>query len=204
MGTKKISELTELETLSNNDLVAVVDTANEATKKMTAKKLGAATGIPTDAVIGFEGDTIPGGYEETDGKCLIMGRVNTDYFKTATVSYQEDIMLITQNFKKGTGLSIQSDGKFVVGSGVSVVKVSSTVNIQSGNSNIFGIVLYKSSEEKMGVYRAKYSTNYDNYSFANYILEVQQGDTIWVSTYIDVNGNSITVKTGSYITIEEL
>lgn len=66
MGTKKISELTELETLSNNDLVAVVDTANQATKKMTAKKLGAATGIPTNAIIGYDGNTIPSGYEEID------------------------------------------------------------------------------------------------------------------------------------------
>lgn len=67
MSTKKISELQSLEMLSNNDLVPVVDTANEATKKITAKQLGAATGIPTNAVIGYDGNTIPSGYEEVDG-----------------------------------------------------------------------------------------------------------------------------------------
>lgn len=36
MGTKKISELEELETLNDDDLIPIVDSENEATRKMTA------------------------------------------------------------------------------------------------------------------------------------------------------------------------
>lgn len=67
MATKKISELQELETLNNNDLIPVVDTENESTKKVTFRTLGTASSMPTGSIIGYDGDTIPGGYEETDG-----------------------------------------------------------------------------------------------------------------------------------------
>lgn len=204
MGTKKISELTELETLNNNDLVAVVDVANEATKKMTAKKLGAATGIPTDAVIGFEGDTIPGGYEEIDGKALIMGRVDTDYTITSTQNYEDIIIRTTQNIKKGNGISLQNNGEFSIGNGVSLVKISVVLTIQSGSSEVLGLQIYKNSQVLTNTFKYKYGTNFDAYSIANYIIEVQEGDVIFVAAYIDVSGTSLNIKAGTYITIEEL
>lgn len=46
MGTKKISELNETISLNNNDLIPVVDTENEATKKVTVGNLsGAVNGV---------------------------------------------------------------------------------------------------------------------------------------------------------------
>ena len=39
MGTKKISELIEIVELNNNDLMPVVDTTNEATKKISIENL---------------------------------------------------------------------------------------------------------------------------------------------------------------------
>lgn len=65
MGTKKISELQELETLNDNDLIPIVDSENEATKKVTIENFKkimkinvlTVTGIPDSN--GFLSTTIP-------------------------------------------------------------------------------------------------------------------------------------------------
>lgn len=167
-------------------------------------KIKTLIGIPTNGIIGYDGSTIPAGYEEVAGKSVIMGRVDTDYSKTATANWQETDILTTQKIKKGNGISMQSNGQFLIGSGINAVKVSAILNCQSSNNNLFGITLYKNSEKLTGVYNVKYSTSYGFYSIANYPVEVQQGDVIKVKSYIDVNGNSLTVKNGTYITIEEV
>lgn len=85
MATKKISELQELETLNNNDLIPVVDTENESTKKVTFRALGAASSMPTGSIIGYDGNTIPGGYEETTNimKTIWTGNLYTKQSSTS-------------------------------------------------------------------------------------------------------------------------
>lgn len=90
MATKKISELQELETLNNNDLIPVVDIENESTKKVTFRTLGTASSMPTGSIIGYDSDTIPGGYEEaTDYDTgWQTPTLNTEVFETSGVRYR--------------------------------------------------------------------------------------------------------------------
>lgn len=139
-----------------------------------------------------------------DEKSLIMGRVDADYTITSTQNYEDIIIRTTQNIKKGNGISLQNDGKFSIGNGVSLVKISVVLTIQSDSSEVLGLQIYKNSQVLTNTFKYKYGTNFDAYSIANYIIEVQEGDVIFVAAYIDVSGTSLNIKAGTYITIEEL
>lgn len=140
MATKKISELQELETLNNNDLIPVVDTENESTKKVTFRALGAASSMPTGSIIGYDGNTIPGGYEE----------ININSFDTATQSANglmssadktklDNIMRTNQS----TSINLNS-----IPDGIRLINGWSTSTITNLPSNVgWGILIQNSNQD---------------------------------------------------------
>lgn len=83
--------------------------------------------VPTGAVIGFDGSTIPGGFEEVSEKSIITAGINGNLTMT---SMQEYLTLVEQQ-KRGTELSIQN-GNIIIGNGITKVKISANMNYQSG------------------------------------------------------------------------
>lgn len=63
----KISELNEALEADNEDLIPVVDVDENSTKKISVLNLSKKNGVPTGGIMGYDGDTIPSGYEEVDG-----------------------------------------------------------------------------------------------------------------------------------------
>lgn len=70
MANIKISELEEYTKAKDSDLLVIVDTTNNETKKIQAGNLGTGGGdtLPIGAIVEYDGTTVPEGYEKvSDG-----------------------------------------------------------------------------------------------------------------------------------------
>lgn len=162
-------------------------------------------GILEGTIVAYDGDTIPDGYEEVEDKNMIMTEVKSEYSVKASTNYQQDIIKSTLSVKRGTKITLQEDGGFRIGKGINLIKVSTCMSIQTGSTGkLLGLSFFKNTTRLVACYKIKYGTSYDFYDMSNYLIEVAEGDVIYPKTYIDTSGDSIIVKPGTYITIEEV
>lgn len=162
-------------------------------------------GILEGTIVDYDGETVPEGYEEVENKNMIMTEVKSQYNVTASTNYQQDTIKSTLSVKRGTKITLQEDGGFRIGKGINLIKVSTCMNIQTASTNkLLGLSFFKNTARLVTCYKIKYGTSYDFYDMSNYLIEVVEGDVIYPKTYIDVSGDSITIKPGTYITIEEV
>ena len=140
MANIKISELEEYTEAKDSDLLVIVDTTNNETKKIQAGNLGTGGGdtLPIGAIIEYDGTTVPTGYEKVsdgnfsnvystdeqvigkwiNGKPLYEKTITfTDFERNGSDSYKvhniPNIDLAFIDFSKSFG--IQPSGETVVG-----------------------------------------------------------------------------------------
>lgn len=194
MGVK-ISELTEAMAAQNSDEMPIVQ--NGETKKITVETLMSNLQTQLTSL-----------QNQVNDKNAITIGLNADTTTTSTSAYQNiDLSLTKQMAKVGTKLSL-SNGKVLIGAGVSHVLVSGKIQTQGDNS-AYGISIRKNTN--LGVsdgYEGTPGNSWNQLTAPSILIPVVQGDTIKMTIYHNVSGTTKTIKAyngfGTYLTVEAI
>lgn len=105
----------------------------------------------------------------------------------------------------GNGLTVSSTGVVKVGAGISAVKVSYYLNLaNSSNPQVPIVHILKNGSALQQSGASIVGTTNSNFplTIANYIVEVSENDLI--SIEIAGNGNNVTIRGGSFMTVESI
>ena len=149
-------------------------------------------------------------YEKTqnqlnDKNAITIG-LNADTSTTSTSAYQNiDLSLTKEISKVGTKLSL-SDGKVLIGEGVSHVLVSGKIQTQ-GDSSAYGISIRKNTNSGVSDgYEGTPGNSWNQMTAPPILIPVVQGDIIKMTIYHNVSGTTKNVKAyngfGTYLTVE--
>lgn len=121
--------------------------------------------------------------------------LNQDNTKlTSTADYQIVNIPLIQDLKVGDKLSF-TGGKIAIGTGINHVRISGACIIQnSSQANLHGFAIMKNSTEFVSVYKTLSSTSYNDFQIPSAIYKVQEGDTFSMGIYLNIQGNSTTIK----------
>jgi hypothetical protein len=133
-------------------------------------------------------------------KNYIQIRPNTDYSIKATNTV-ETVPLTFKMVKGGNKLTLNSDGTITIGSGVSRIKVSSSITLSalasSGSKNLY----YYLNEETVRYIQTHCTAGAHNIvTISDYYIDVNEGDIFSLRTY-GTAGEKI-LSTRSHLTIE--
>ena len=138
-------------------------------------------------------------------KNIITIGLNADTAVTSSVAYRiVDLNLTKQMSKAGTKLSL-SNGKVLIGAGVSKVLVSAKLQTQ-GDANMYGLSILLNSTEISQNYTTPANASFNQISATPRLLNVSQGNTIKMGVYINVANSTKNVKAYSgnatFLTVE--
>lgn len=113
---------------------------------------------------------------------------------TSTTDYQTLEIPISQDLKIGNRLSC-SNNKVIIGTNVNHIKISGACIIQnSSQANLHGFVVRRNNTELVSDYKTLTSTSYNDFQIPTAIYEVETGDEISIGIYLNMQGNSTTIK----------
>lgn len=138
-------------------------------------------------------------------KNIITIGLNADTAVTSATAYRiVDLNLTKQMAKAGTKLSL-SNGKVLIGAGVSKVLVSGKLQTQ-GDANMYGLSILLNSTEISQNYTTPANASFNQISATPRLLNVSQGNTIKMGVYINVANSTKNVKAYSgnatFLTVE--
>lgn len=193
MGVK-ISELTEAMAAQNTDVMPIVQ--NGETKKITVETL--MSNLQTQ---------LTNLQNQVNDKNAITIGLNADTSTTSTSAYQGiDLSLTKEISKVGTKLSL-SNGKVLIGSGVTKVLVSGKLQTQGDNS-AYGLLIKKNNTEISNNYEGNQGASWSQLTASPILVSVTEGDTIKMSIYHNSSNTTKTVKAyngyGTYLTVEAI
>ena len=192
MGVK-ISELTEAMAAQNTDEMPIVQ--NGETKKITVETL--MSNLQTQ---------LTNLQNQINNKNAITIGLNADTTTTSTSAYQNiDLSLTKQIAKVGTKLSL-SNGKVLIGAGVSHILVSGKIITQGDNSG-YGLSIRKNTNSGVSDgYEGTPGYSWNQITATSILIPVAQGDTIKMTIYHNVSGTTKKIKAyngyGTYLTVE--
>lgn len=191
MGVK-ISELTEAMAAQNTDEMPIVQ--NGETKKINVETL--MSNLQTQ---------LTNLQNQVNDKNAITIGLNADTSTTSTAAYQGiDVNLTKEISKVGTKLSL-SNGKVLIGAGVTKVLVSGKLQTQGDNS-AYGLLIKKNNTEISNNYEGNQGSSWSQLTAAPILISVSENDTIKMSVYHNVSGTTKNVKAysgyGTYLTVE--
>lgn len=105
----------------------------------------------------------------------------------------------------GNGLTVSSTGVIKIGAGISNVKVSYYLNLaNSANPQVPIVHILKNGSNLQQSGASIVGTTSSNFplTVSNYIVEVSENDLI--SIEIAGNGNNVTIRNGSFMTVESI
>lgn len=143
---------------------------------------------------------------QINDKNIITIGLNADTSTTSTSAYQGiDLSLTKEISKVGTKLSL-SNGKVLIGSGVTKVLVSGKIQTQGDNS-AYGISIRKNTNSGVSDgYEGTPGNSWNQLTAPSILIPVVQGDTIKMTIYHNVSGTTKTIKAyngfGTYLTVE--
>lgn len=183
---KKISELNVIASLNESDVLPIVDVSANTTNKVTVAEIGQKVNVKNMITISLSNSNV------------------TDFpIPTAWTYYPLTMTLVDSVV--GNKLSL-SNGGVLIGSGVSKVKVSANLMTKgrTGADYTIGSILLNSTSEKNAYMSGAYSTSqWVNSSISSFILDVQEGDVIYLGVGASSTGNvDIAGKTFTYMTVE--
>lgn len=193
MGVK-ISELTEAMAAQNTDEMPIVQ--NGETKKINVETL--MSNLQTQ---------LTNLQNQVNDKNAITIGLNADTSTTSTAAYQGiDLSLTKEISKVGTKLSL-SNGKVLIGSGVTKVLVSGKLQTQGDNS-AYGLLIKKNNTEISNNYEGNQGASWSQLTASPILVSVTEGDTIKMSVYHNVTNTTKNIKAysgyGTYLTIEAI
>ena len=142
---------------------------------------------------------------QINDKNIITIGLNTDTSTTSTSAYQGiDLSLTKEISKVGTKLSL-SNGKVLIGSGVTKVLVSGKLQTQGDNS-AYGLLIKKNNTEISNNYEGNQGASWSQLTASPILASVTEGDTIKMSVYHNVTNATKNIKAysgyGTYLTVE--
>lgn len=194
MGVK-ISELAEAMAAQNTDEMPIVQ--NGETKKINVETL--MSNLQTQ---------LTNLQNQVNDKNAITIGLNADTTTTSTSAYQNiDISLTKEMAKIGTKLSL-SNGKVLIGEGVSHVLVSGKIQTQGDNS-AYGLSIRKNTISGVSDgYESTPGNSWNQLTAPSILIPVVQGDTIKMTIYHNVSGTTKNIKAyngyGTYLTVEAI
>ena len=144
-------------------------------------------------------------YDANDKNVITIG-LNADTTTSSTSAYQNiDLSLTKQIAKVGTKLSL-SNGKVLIGAGVSKILVSGKIQTQGDNS-AYGLSIRKNSNTAIAEnYEGTPGNSWNQLTAPSILIPVVQGDTIKMTIYHNSSGTTKTIKAyngyGTYLTVE--
>lgn len=191
MGVK-ISELTEAMAAQNTDEMPIVQSGE--TKKITVETL--MSNLQTQ---------LTNLQNQVNDKNAITIGLNADTTTTSTSAYQTiDLNLTKEVGKVGTKLSL-SNGKVLIGSGVTKVLVSGKMQTQNESSS-YGMTIKKNNTEISNNYEGNPGSSWSQLTSAPILISVTEGDIIKMGIYHNSNNTTKTIKAyngyGTYLTVE--
>ncbi len=144
---------------------------------------------------------------QINDKNIITIGLNADTTTTSTSAYQGiDLSLTKEISKIGTKLSL-SNGKVLIGSGVTKVLVSGKLQTQGDNS-AYGLLIKKNNTEISNNYEGNQGASWSQLTASPILVSVTEGDTIKMSVYHNVTNTTKNIKAysgyGTYLTVEEI
>ena len=113
---------------------------------------------------------------------------------TSTTNYQTLEIPISQDLKIGNRLSC-SNNKVIIGTNVNHIKISGACIIQnSSQANLHGFVVRRNNTELVSDYKTLTTTSYNDFQIPIALYEVEAGDEISIGIYLNMQGNSTTIK----------
>ena len=194
MGVK-ISELTEAMAAQNTDELPIVQ--NGETKKINVETL--MSNLQTQ---------ITNLQSQVNDKNAITIGLNADTTTTSTSAYQTiDLNLTKEVGKVGTKLSL-SNGKVLIGSGVTKVLVSGKIQTQQSDNSSYGLLIKKNDTEVSNNYEGNSGASWSQLTATPILIPVSEGDTIKMSIYHNSSNTTKNVKAysgyGTYLTVEAI
>lgn len=143
-------------------------------------------------------------YDANDKNVITIG-LNADTSTTSTSAYQGiDLNLTKEIAKAGTKLSL-SNGKVLIGSGVTKVLVSGKLQTQGDNSS-YGLLIKKNNTEISNNYEGNQGSSWSQLTASPILVSVAEGDTIKMSVYHNATNTTKNIKAysgyGTYLTVE--
>lgn len=201
---KKISELTHITSLSGSDLVPVVDVSETATGNATIDEITASVDTKIGTLSNLtttDKTSVVNAINELNGRNILTATTSSDVTLSSTSDTAVDLVLSNSI---GSKLSV-SNGKVVIGSGVSKVLISGKANFNtltsSATQRYFKI---KKNNTEILVSRNASPSNTNGLAMpiTPNLIDVTSGDTISISAQ-GVSGDVLrTTNVWTYITIE--
>lgn len=134
-------------------------------------------------------------------KSLICAKI-TGSHQTYNGSQNNVITFNTVESNINNGFTMTSNGNFKTNKDMSI-KVSAYLNLASYSNNQIPIVRIFKNEDEIALFGITCPTSWANNPLyiANYFMDVQKGDVVTIR--IHGNNSSVSVRTGSYCTLEE-
>lgn len=142
---------------------------------------------------------------QLNDKNIITIGLNADISTTSTTAYQNiDLSLTKQMAKVGTKLSL-SNGKVLIGEGVSHVLVSGKMQTQNESSS-YGMSINKNNTEISKNYEGNPGSSWSQLTASPILVSVAEGDTIKMSVYHNTTNTTKNIKAysgyGTCLTVE--
>ncbi len=210
MANIKISELNELEQVDNDDLLVIVDTSANETKKVKARNVGTGGGGSDVVIISDTQPTsednkiwINTGEVQNLGSELHVGseinsKVRTNILFSKNLFDKDNATITNAYFDSSTGALVSGGGSYVT-ENYTEVNANTTYNV--GNVTLSRVVFYNSSKGVISVTTT--STSFTTPANTKYIriqittntsdIIIQKGTTTITPT-INVDGEDIYVK----------
>ena len=169
--------------------------------------------VPVGTVIEYAGDEIPDGYELIEDSAPLSAMtviMNTNPTYKATTNYARYVMPMTLANSIGNKFTIAEDGGVVIGKGLSKIRINGQMSCNEQNSGyVYGVAIVNQDGTEWGTaYRTLWTASdnrIDNCVVNSRIIDVKEGDVLYMELYIDSNGRSITIRAdGTYFTVEEI
>lgn len=201
---KKISELTHITSLSGSDLVPVVDVSATATGNATIDEITASVDTKIGTLSNLtttDKTSVVNAINELNGRNILTATISSDVTLSSTSDTAVDLVLSNSI---GSKLSV-SNGKVVIGSGVSKVLISGKANFNTLTSSATQRYLkIKKNNTEILVSRISSPSNTNGLTFpiTPNLIDVSSGDTISISAQ-GVSGDVLrATNVWTYITIE--
>lgn len=139
-----------------------------------------------------------------NGHSILMCKPATNQTVTSSSNFSAYTVNLSESVIKGSKFST-SNNTITIGSGVDNIKISATLNIEDSTSNdILGLIIMKNTEWVYDSYYVKAGTLYGSHTVSDFVVPVEENDVITLKLYVHSSSRTVTIKTTSYITIEEI
>ncbi len=202
----KISELDELQKATDQDLLVIVDVANNNTKKIQAGNLGIL--VPKTTKTTSDTETYSCNYINKITEKNILSAYNTSDGSEVT-EYGNTYLTLDSSVSTGSKLSLV-DGKVKIGAGVSKIMISGLVRYYYKNNSSttdyeLGAYIYKNSSPVVSCRRTVHKSEInisDTIALTPRIITAKENDLISLVFYSTTGQITRKYLSESYLTVE--